>query len=113
MFLKKKLLSLGNPAKSVLTALLCVVLNSEEKHRLHPGKSDSVCRRIVKLNIWTTRTYADRMANPVDPDQTAYRSRSGSTLLALACLSKNLGTSQYLKILCNSSKCKNVYISVF
>ena len=88
----KKLLSRGNPAKSVLTALLCVVLNSEEKHRLHPGKSDSVCRRIVKLHIQNTRTNccnypeivkmhfyhrimhpedADRMANRVDPDQTA------------------------------------------
>ena len=37
---------------------------------------------------------ADRMANSVDPDQTAPRGAvwSGSTLFAQTCLSKNLGS---------------------
>ena len=56
----------------------------------------------VNTLIWTRWLYhrvlhpkaADRMANSVDPDQTAPLEAvwSGSTLFAQACLSKNLGT---------------------
>ena len=45
---------------------------------------------------------AARIANSVDPDQTAPRAvRSGSALFAQTYLSENLGSLQYL----NSQKC--------
>ena len=44
--------------------------------------------------------YADRMANSVDPDQTAPLGAvwSGSALFAQICLSENLGSLRYYQV---------------
>ena len=78
-------------------------------YRKFPKYSDTQTFCCNHSKIWTMWLYhkvmspndADGMANSVDPDQTAPLGAvwSGSALFAQACLSENLGSLRYVRLL--------------